>query len=387
MVRSSDALINAEMLIWARKSVGMSLQDAATRLHISEERLKSWESGQTVPTVKQLRKIAASYRQTFAAFYLSEPPPVFLAPMKDYRTLAIGGSGEMSFDLSVNVRDSLDRRTVFLEMLDDAKRSPKNFELQTTLHRNPELVGSEIRNAVELKDSNLPGWQNSRIALNWWRERIEAQGVLVFQSKIVQLTEMRGYSIAEFPVPVIVVNRKDAYAGRLFTLLHEFTHLMLRRSGLCDLEISSNRPRVEQRVEVFCNHVAGAALVPKTQLLDEVIVRSHKGAEWGDDELGELARDFGVSREVLLRRLLILGLTTQSFYVARRKHFLSEYENRTQKEGFVPPPTDVLSTSGKTYLSAIMDAYDNDRITSSDVSDYIGLKLKHLDTIAEMVGR
>jgi Zn-dependent peptidase ImmA (M78 family) len=293
----------------------------------------------------------------------------------------------MTFDLSFNVRDSLDRRAVFLEMLKDAKTQPRQFNLQTTLHRDPERVGTEIREAVGLQYGQQREWRDPRAAFNWWRESIETQGVLVFQAKAVQLTEMRGYSIAEFPMPVIVVNRKDAPAGRLFTLLHEFAHLMLRRSGLCDLEAASNRPPAEQQVEVFCNHVAGAAIAPRTQLLNEHIVKSHSGDEWENSDLGELAKIYSVSREVVLRRLLILGLTTQAFYDTRRRQFLSEYRNRVPETGFVPPSTDAVSTAGKPFITAILDAYDSDRITGSDVSDYIGVNLKHLDRIAELVGR
>ena len=58
----------------------------------------------------------------------------------------------------------------------------------------------------------------------------------------------------------------DANAGRVFTLLHEFTHLLLRQGGVCDLvQTAENTP--DSRLEAFCNAVAGAALVPVRALL------------------------------------------------------------------------------------------------------------------------
>ncbi|MGZ9034940.1 MAG: ImmA/IrrE family metallo-endopeptidase [Rhodospirillales bacterium] len=72
-------------------------------------------------------------------------------------------------------------------------------------------------------------------------------GVLVFQATRVEMDEVRGFSIAEPVLPVIVVNRKDAPSGRTFSLLHEFTHLLLRRSGICDFDESATRaPREEK---------------------------------------------------------------------------------------------------------------------------------------------
>ena len=73
---------------------------------------------------------------------------------------------------------------------------------------------------------------------------------------------MLGFSFAEPVLPVIAVNRKVRPNGQIFTLLHEFVHLMLRQSSICDIDEEPPRPPEEQRIEVFCNRVAGAALVP-----------------------------------------------------------------------------------------------------------------------------
>ena len=52
-------------------------------------------------------------------------------------------------------------------------------------------------------------------------------------------------------------------------LLHEFAHLMVRVSGVSDLETDAKRPPEDQRIEVFCNHVAAAALIPREALLSD----------------------------------------------------------------------------------------------------------------------
>lgn len=108
---------------------------------------------------------------------------------------------------------------------------------------------------------------------------------------------------------MIVVNRKDALSGRTFCLLHEFTHLTLRRSGICDFDKSAFWPPEEQKVEVFCNAVAAAALMPRERFLTENIElqRAKDQPSRSDDELIELARQYSVSREAALRRLLTLG--------------------------------------------------------------------------------
>ncbi|MGX5831842.1 ImmA/IrrE family metallo-endopeptidase [Mesorhizobium sp. 43Arga] len=101
-------------------------------------------------------------------------------------------------------------------------------------------------------------------------------------------------------------------------MLHEFCHLVVRASGISGLDFVAPEP-AGAVVEQFCNALAGAALVPSDWLLSELLVRTKGQVKtWDDDELSALAGRFGVSREVILRRLLTLGRTTQAFYESRR---------------------------------------------------------------------
>ena len=49
------------------------------------------------------------------------------------------------------------------------------------------------------------------------------------------LREMRGLAVSSDSLPVIVVNATDSPRGQVFTLAHEFIHLLLHQSGLCNL--------------------------------------------------------------------------------------------------------------------------------------------------------
>ncbi|GAG67915.1 unnamed protein product, partial [marine sediment metagenome] len=70
----SNAHINHEMLIWARKTVKLSVEFAAKKIGVKMEKLESWEKGEAFPTVKQLYKIANVYKRPFALFYFPIPP-------------------------------------------------------------------------------------------------------------------------------------------------------------------------------------------------------------------------------------------------------------------------------------------------------------------------
>ena len=109
---------------------------------------------------------------------------------------------------------------------------------------------------------------------------IENIGVLVFQITRVDLEEASGFALAEDMLPALAVNRKDFWSRRGFSLLHEFVHVMLRVSGASDLDVDAARPPEDARVEVFCNQVAAAALMPRAEFLAEaVIVGAAPGAK------------------------------------------------------------------------------------------------------------
>ncbi|PJN93119.1 hypothetical protein CNY89_23520, partial [Amaricoccus sp. HAR-UPW-R2A-40] len=124
---------------------------------------------------------------------------------------------------------------------------------------------------------------------------------------------------------------------RVFSLLHELAHLMLRQSGVSDLDADGPRRAEDERIEVFCNQVAAAALMPRAQLLAEPLVAAKEGgrSEWSDDDIRALATIYSVSREAVVRRLLTLNRTSEAFYARKRAQYAAEFrelqEQRKEK--------------------------------------------------------
>jgi len=259
----------------------------------------------------------------------------------------------------------------------------KDFNHQIKITDDAEDTGSKIRGILEMDIEKQKALSTDYDAFKYWRLAVEGTGVLVFQSSGIDVSEMRGFSISKFPLPVIGINSKDSPKGRIFTLLHEFAHIMLRESGICDLYETSQRPPEANRTEIFCNHTAGAALIPKSELLR--LVSPLKSIDrWTNNQLFDLAKFFKTSQEVVLRRLLICKLTTEGFYKKKRKEFIEEYRkiDLKRKEGFVPPDVKSISNFGLTFIRLVIDGYNNERITASDLSDYLNIRLRHLPKIA-----
>jgi Zn-dependent peptidase ImmA (M78 family) len=161
----------------------------------------------------------------------------------------------------------------------------------------------------------------------------------------------------------------------------------LRAGGLCDFSEAARQRPEDQRIEVYCNRVAGAVLVPRRELLEEPVVRQHgRSHRWSDDELSRLSTRFGASRESVLRRLLILGRTTESFYRERRELFLREYQREQERlEGGPSPDKKALSRVGPAFARLVLAGYNQERITSSRLSDYLEVSLKYVPKIEGML--
>jgi Zn-dependent peptidase ImmA (M78 family) len=249
--------------------------------------------------------------------------------MRDLRRLPGTGQRHYSPALQFEIRTANERRELALELAADLEQDIPRFSLSATEREDPEQVGERIRVALGITVQLQVDWKDSlgRTGFQAWRSRIEELGVLVFQTTRIDTEEASGFAIAAETLPVIAVNRKDPPSRRTFSLLHEFVHLMVRVSGISDLESDAKRPPEDQRIEIFCNQVAAAALMPKDALLSEprVIEQGRRSTDWSDGLLSDLARQFNVSREALLRRLLTLERTTADFYRKKRSQYIAEY--------------------------------------------------------------
>ena len=378
--------IEPSLLGWARQSARLQLADAARKAQVRPGNLSDWEEGRGKPSLPQLRKLARAYKRPLAVFYLPTPPADFQA-MHDFRRLHDAEPGVVSPELSFQMRIAHARRQLALDLYEAVEGPVPELGLVGSLNEDAEALGARIREFLGVSVATQRQWAAGYESFNGWREALEAKGVLVFQARDVDVQEARGFSISETPLPVVVVNIKDALTGRIFTMMHELSHVALRAGGLCDLSNLNGRPPEDQRTEVFCNAAAAAALLPAEDLLLEEMVRSNPRPAWSDQQLNTLSNGYGVSREAMLRRLLTLGKTTEGFYEEYRERY-AQAPNAQQGGGFAPPDRLAVSTSGLLFTRLVLGNYHQNTITASDVAEYLSVRLKHLPKIeAHVLGK
>jgi len=387
MARSIPALIKPALLVWARTAAGMSVSEAANKAHFDPEVLEEWERGEKRPTIPQLRKLGEVYKRPLSVFFLFEPPKGF-DPQREFRRLPGVTPENESPELRLALRTALYRREAARDLYERLGESFPKIELRVNPNDDPEVVGQSIRQLLGISWEEQLEWTSPHAALNEWRDAIERWGVLVFQTGGVGLKEMRGTSVPEGPLPVIVLNNADAPHGRIFTLIHEFIHLLFASAGHETSRIEGRRKPEDQILERASNRFTAATLLPKKEFLAEV---SHRPEVFSgsDDALRRLANRIKVSAETILRRLLSLNRISATLYSQKRRQWQEHsWYTHTQGEGGPPIQVKIVSTVGRSFVSLILEGYQRNAISSSDVSDYLGVQLKHLDKIsAELVTR
>ncbi len=392
MARGTEALVEPSLLVWARQSAGYrTTESAAQKAGFPLEQLERWENGEARPTVNQLRKLGQVYGRPLAVFYLPEPPKDFDAMhLRDYRRLPESTPSGESPELVAEIRRASYRREVVLDLVQEWEDSPPPLEAAASLSEDVEQAGVRIRELLAVPIEEQVAWESEYAALRNWRAAIEDVGVLVFQAWGVDVREMRGFSLTERPFPVIAVNVRDHPRGRIFSLMHELAHILLRDNGLCDLSYREPRSRDLQRVEQFCNSLAAAALIPRDDLLAHPLVRRKRNwsTEWSWNELRELSFRYQVSDQALLRRLLTLrkvddALYWQTLQSLQRRH---KGKRRTSRSSGGPHPSEkAVSNAGQFFTELVLDSYHEDRITAADLSDYLEVRLKHIPAIEKLI--
>lgn len=381
MARGIPALVQPALLVWARQSAGLRLDEAAKKSQIKPAILRQWEEGETRPSIPQLRKLGEVYKQPLAVFFLPEPPKDF-DPQREFRRLPGVTPQNESPELRLALRIALFRREGARELYEKLGDSLPSFNASAHPSEDPEVVGQRIRGLLGITWEDQLEWPSAYAALNAWREAIEGLGILVFQAGGIELEEMRGTGVTHGPLSVIVLNNADAPHGRIFTLIHEFVHIMLANGGHITSAIEGRRQPEDQVLERASNRFAAATLLPAKQFLAEV-EKYPDVLRGGNDALRRFANRTKVSAEVILRRLVTLQRVSIDLYREKRK----EWQQRSwftppTGEGGPPIQVKVISSMGRSFVALVLEGYQRNAISSSDVSDYLGVKLKHLNRIA-----
>jgi Zn-dependent peptidase ImmA (M78 family)/transcriptional regulator with XRE-family HTH domain len=360
--------INSDTLVWARAAVHLDEDDVARAANVSAEQYEKFETGEVEPTLRQARLMAKRLDRSVAFLFAPAPERSDVAEAADFRGRA---PGALPSDLFKQMRRADVQRVAFLDLVGSAPETLKPSELDFD---NVVDQARAFRGALGLTDDFRPAENQAGAVFNFWRAQLEARGYLVFQTTGIEYDAFRGLSIYHDTLPVILLNGADTPNGKTFSLFHEVAHIANRTSGVCLLQD-------DVMAEALANRFAADFLMPRSQVIK---IARGLGASAA---IEALAHDFRVSKYAAAIRLRALNVIDVDQLEEFRQQSDSEWriarEVLKNKDGFVPLWTTRTRDLGPTYLSAVFEALDSDRLNYLDASYLVGARVPIIERMID----
>lgn len=372
--------VKPEILVWARKTAGLTRQDAVAMLPIKKaygesglDRLRALESGDREPTVSMLERMAKLYYRPVITFYLDAPPAPSEAGV-DYRSNAAFGSPREEARLKALVRDILGRQLLVREALESEEEAepvwfvgelPERSGAGTTHGHVVDALMSGGSYAARLFDAarslldeiigpdfDVGAYYQQKSpgeAFKLLRTRVEEAGVFVLLQgdlgsyhRAIDVQRFRGLAIADPIAPFIVVNDRDSRTAWSFTLLHELTHLCVNSTGvsgpnytaISEYNSADKREHIQARVlEKFCNRVSSNCLLSDGSL-GSIGVTRYEDIDTLKKKISSFAKRRNLNHTMVAYRLALSGRIDHNTYRdlsnSYRDHWKKHQNERNQ---------------------------------------------------------
>lgn len=368
---------NPRVIEWALDRCHKTPEDLKNTV---SPRVQQWIDGEgKPPTAKQLEKLAKATHVLVPYFYEDDIPRLPLQ-IPDYRTLDASTPIDPSPELYDVINQTLSRQDWLSGYLEDGGSEHLAFIGVCKDSNDWKACAATMRELLGLQ----PGWARNRsrdAAVRTLREAIERTGVYVYAGsyfanstkRTFKVKEFRGFVLADKYAPIIFLNTSDAYSAQLFTLAHEYAHLLFDESGVDDVAIGFSNKSSESK----CDAVAAEFLVPASMVhavFDQMVT---------DDALDELGKLTKVSEAVCLRRARDLGrITWDEFnerynaYAARLAEVLDKQKASKGNGGGPGFYTMQKNHLGGLFPETIYDALRSEYLLYSDAYRLTGMGAK-----------
>ena len=373
--------INNKVLVWARTSIGLSVEDVAQKFKKMPKDIEKWEQGITSPTFNQLERLAFEiYKRPLAVFFFPDVPKED-TPKTEFRTLPDTVSNELPPEIVKLFRSAKLYQLYLDELFDEQKPSEESLLDKFSITDSTDIskLTREIRKVLNIPIEEQTKWHSTEKAFNNWRAAFEANGIFVFKDAFKN-DAYSGFCLYDEKYPVIFVNNTMSDSRQIFTLFHELGHLLFKAGGIDfrSREYTKQFIGYFLDVEVICNRFANEFLVPPDDFDSFQLTVS-------EAQFKKLANHFSVSREVILRNYLDRGLITPSFYEELAAKWIKEAkESKAVSEGG-SYYYNKKAYLGDRYIGIVYSKYYQNKITLDNVAEYLRVKMKNLPTFENLV--
>ena len=233
MIEQTTYQINPEVLLFMRKSSGMSEDEIAKKLKLTKSEYLSIESGDENISQNHLIHLADIYKRPLIAFYSVDTTQTTELP-HDYRlnrdkkiSSEVFLAKRKALYLAEELREITGRKTTLPEINTNVSAIVLANKLRTLL----EIDFDFLKEVIEKKEET---------ALSYYKSLIEEKFFIPVLEHPLKSNGVRAFSVFG-DVSVMVLNESDSNEVRLFSLFHEFCHLLKRQDGICTVDFEKTK--------------------------------------------------------------------------------------------------------------------------------------------------
>lgn len=349
------------------KESGYSTDEVAQAAKVGVAAFTRWLRGDSVPTLGEARALAKKLKRPLATFLLPSPPKI-APPKVEFRRPA-KGRRQLNPDERLRLREAGRLQLLFAWVSEELSAELPDLGRFSTTSK-PETAAKAARGALGISTEQQLKFSSASAAWRGWREAVEHVGVYVVAFPM-GLESCRGFSIWNDHAPLIAVNSSWNAEARIFTLLHEFAHLLSRTNSAC-LETASRPTSQGDDVERWCENVAALVLIPDT-VLSEFIATSLQNQPRNDlNAVTKVAKQFKTSRRAAALRLIEAEYADWSLY--RSIPAITDHPKKGGGGGSGRTRDQLRADQyGVRAIRVISTAVQRDVLTVSDAIDYLHL--------------
>jgi Zn-dependent peptidase ImmA (M78 family) len=374
--------INVSRILWCCQDLGITPYELGDETGISKNTIQNLLENGDGLTFNQLRAVSEFCGRGMLFFLENEEVEPNRVHTPAFRTLA-NQKPELSQKLKLLIERVEKHRDVYLSLREELGLDRQDFQAPNTQNMSIAEAARTTRAWLGLRDSNN---------FDSYREAVEAKGILVFRSngyngrwQIAKESPIIGFVLYEPTCPVIVVKKQSWETQQAFTLMHELGHIIMHRSSSIDDEQDLLS---HDGMESEANAFAGNLLVPPNFLAMISDAERPRDVSLYDSWLDNYRRRWGISVEVILRRLLDSNRLARQDYANYRQwrsaQPLPEGEggNRQYRHR---EPTHIF---GSPYVKTVLDSLSSKKITLTKASKYLdGINLRDIHQLEEFYAR
>ena len=368
--------ISPDILVWVLKKIADNQRESEI-----VKLIKNWQSGEETPTFKTVENVSQRMQIPFGYFFLQKPPEEECG-LIECRTIDSKALENPSRELIDTVNMMSNVQEWMAEYNQDNGFDELNFVGSFREKFNVIDLVDDICCELGIKKDWFVDRKNVIESFKYLKEKISNLGILVMQNGVVSLNTKRKLNIEEFRaftlinkyVPLICINTNDTNNGKIFSLLHELTHIWLGNDNLYnDSHAGSNKV---SKLEQLCNEVAAEILVPNKLFIN----KWKENEEISIDKIKNIAQYFKCSSFVIARRALNEKFISKQFYnefIEEKKKEYAFYKKRTSG-----------NSGGGNFYSTLISHWDRKFIFALDNSTKSG-RTQYLDAyrLVQMKGK